>query len=259
MSSTLDPTGYKLTFDDEFDGFNWKGGDTSPSGIWQIDFCRGGRSLPSNGEWIANFDAWPAIQIARGFVMPDDTGTAAGRSPRGVLLATGPQQILFGRGSDNIFLIGAYAEAMLSETGQGSPIQTGDSGNNHLIGGNGNDVIVGGGGNGSVAVGTGANILTGGTGQEGVIFSNSADHGKFVRAFQADQDELDLTGLPKSVNDRRTDPAADLVLQFVQAGSDINLVIDPSGTRGSSDFSLVTLEHVMASSFKAGRDYIGHA
>jgi peptidase M10/serralysin-like protein len=254
MSSTLDPTGYKLIFDDVFDSFNWKGGGTSGSGTWQIDFCRGGRSLPSNGEWIANFDARPTIQIAHNFVMPADTGAADGSAP-GVLLATGPQQTLFGHGGHKIFLIGTHADAMVS----GSPIRTGDSGNNHLIGGNGNDVIVGGGGNGSVAAGTGATILADGKGQDGVVFSNSADHGNVLRDFQADQDELDVTGLPKSVNDRRTDPVADLVLRFVQAGSDINLVIDESGTRGLRARTLVTLEHMMASSFKAGRHYIVHA
>ena len=46
------------------------------------------------------------------------------------------------------------------------------------------------------------------------------------------------------------DPVADHVLQFVQAGSDINVVINPDGTDGQGVHRLVTLERVVASSFR---------
>ena len=47
MGATLDLTGYKLTFDDEFNQFNRYDGS---SGTWQTWYYFGGRSLPSNGE-----------------------------------------------------------------------------------------------------------------------------------------------------------------------------------------------------------------
>jgi beta-glucanase (GH16 family) len=42
----LDLTGYKLTFDDEFNSFSWAGA----GGTWQTTFYFGGRTLSSNGE-----------------------------------------------------------------------------------------------------------------------------------------------------------------------------------------------------------------
>ncbi len=47
MSATLDLSGYKLTFDDEFNQFNRYDGNT---GRWKTWYYFGGRSLPSNGE-----------------------------------------------------------------------------------------------------------------------------------------------------------------------------------------------------------------
>jgi beta-glucanase (GH16 family) len=46
MATGVDLTGYKLTFDDEFNGFSWAGN----GGTWKTLFYFGGRSLPSNGE-----------------------------------------------------------------------------------------------------------------------------------------------------------------------------------------------------------------
>jgi serralysin len=48
--STLDLSGYKLTFDDEFNTFSWNPTATAGNGTWQTNFYFGGRSLPSNGE-----------------------------------------------------------------------------------------------------------------------------------------------------------------------------------------------------------------
>lgn len=50
MSGTLDLSGYKLTFDDEFNSFNWNSTATPGNGTWQTTFYFGGRSLSSNGE-----------------------------------------------------------------------------------------------------------------------------------------------------------------------------------------------------------------
>jgi beta-glucanase (GH16 family)/Ca2+-binding RTX toxin-like protein len=47
MSTTLDLTGYKLTFDDEFNSFSWYNGT---SGTWKTKYQFGGRTLSGNGE-----------------------------------------------------------------------------------------------------------------------------------------------------------------------------------------------------------------
>ncbi len=57
MSGTLDLSGYKLTFDDEFNSFNWNSSGTPGNGTWQTNFYFGGRSLPSNGEQETYSDA----------------------------------------------------------------------------------------------------------------------------------------------------------------------------------------------------------
>jgi len=149
--------------------------------------------------------------------------------------------------------------ADLTGTSPGSQILTGNAGDNYITGGNGNDVITGGGGNDTFKVGTGANILTGGTGHDLFVFSSAADHGNVITNFTSGEDELDLTGLLKSVNYQGQDPVADHVLQLVQSGHDTNVVIDPHGNGGSGAHTVVTLENIMPSSLKAGHDYIWHA
>src|SRR6266481_1150383 len=57
MSGTLDLSGYKLTFDDEFNSFNWNSSGTQGKGTWQTNFYFGGRSLSSNGELQTYSDA----------------------------------------------------------------------------------------------------------------------------------------------------------------------------------------------------------
>ena len=264
--------------------------NTQLSALLPSDFAldASATSGSSTGPAIAAPDAQPTAQIARDFVMPDDTGTATGSSTPSVLMATGPGQTLAGNGGDDIFLIGNHADTTVSETGQGtstvitsaqsytlptgianltgtgqgSQILTGNAGNNVITSADGNNVINGGGGNDTFQIGTGANILTeggNGTGHDMFVFSNAADHGNVVTDFHAGQDELDLTGLMKSINYQGTNPVADHVLQFVQSGSDTNVVVDPTGTGGSDAHTVVTLEHVTAASLKAGHDYIWHA
>jgi beta-glucanase (GH16 family) len=46
MAGTHASSGYKLTFDDEFNAFSWRG----DGGTWKTSFYFGGRNLPSNGE-----------------------------------------------------------------------------------------------------------------------------------------------------------------------------------------------------------------
>lgn len=47
MAGQFDPTGYHLTFDDEFNQFDWYNGN---SGTWKTTFGGGERSLADNGE-----------------------------------------------------------------------------------------------------------------------------------------------------------------------------------------------------------------
>jgi Ca2+-binding RTX toxin-like protein len=216
--------------------------------------------------------------------MPDHHGMATGTSHASILLATGKHQTLVGQGGDDIFVIGAHADAKITETGHGvatvvtsahdyalpsgindligtgNHVQhlTGNNGNDYIVAGNGNNVIKGGVGNDTIVVGTGANTLTGGVGHDLFVFSKAADHGNMISDFTLGQDELDLTGVMKSINYQGTDPIKDGVLHLVQQGHDTAFVIDPHHDGGAAAHTVVTLANIMPSSLTAGHDFIWH-
>jgi Ca2+-binding RTX toxin-like protein len=216
--------------------------------------------------------------------MADDSGTATGGSGPTVLIATGAHQTLAGHGGDDIFVIGDHAHTAISEDGQGvstvmtsahvytlptgidnltgsgthPQILTGNGGNNYITGNDGNDVITGGGGNVTIQAGTGTNVLTGGGAHDLFVFSDAKDHANVITDFKPGADELDLTGVMKSINYQGQDPIADHVLSLVQNGSDTAVVVDPHANGDASAHTVVTLENVVPSSLKAGHDFIWH-
>jgi hypothetical protein len=237
-----------------------------------------------SGPVIASPDAVPTPHEARHLVLPDHSGTATGPDAPSVLMATAPNQTLIGHGGDDIFQLNGETGVTVSELGHGTATvlealssytlptgiadltasgtgaQTliGNAGNNYIQGNNASDVIIGGGGNDTIAVGTGANTITGGTaGHDLFVFSSVADHGNVITDFTLGQDELDLRGLVKSAGYTGHDPVADHVLQLVQSGTSTNVVIDPHGATGGGH-TVVTLQHVVASSLTEGHDFIWH-
>jgi beta-glucanase (GH16 family) len=234
---------------------------------------------------IPHPDAQPTPHGARDVVMADDSsGAATGGSDPNVLVATGSHQTLAGHGGDDIFVIGHHTHTAISEDGQGvstvmttahaytlptgidnltgsgtgAQILTGNGLNNYITGNDGNDVITGGGGNVTIKVGTGANILNGGGAHDLFVFSDAADHGNTITDFKQGADELDLTGVLKSMNYQGQDPIADHVLSLVQNGSDTAVVVDPHANGDASAHTVVTLENVVASSLKPSHDFVWH-
>src|SRR5437868_6806190 len=57
MTSTLDLTGYKLTFNDDFNALSLNTSGTPGQGTWQTSFYFGDRTLSGNGEREYYIDA----------------------------------------------------------------------------------------------------------------------------------------------------------------------------------------------------------
>src|SRR5947209_19229650 len=98
LGSTLDLSGYKLTFDDEFNAFSWNPNGTAGTGTWQTTFYFGGRSLPSNGELETYSDASTGTNpfstnaggITGGSVLDISAKPSAGGGYTSGLITTGP-------------------------------------------------------------------------------------------------------------------------------------------------------------------------
>jgi beta-glucanase (GH16 family) len=377
-------TGYKLTFDDEFNSFNWNSTGQPGDGTWQTNFYFGGHSLPSNGEqetysdpstgtnpfsitpsgdmpghsqldiqaqpdgnggctsglittepslsqtygyfemraelpagkglwpafWMLPTDkSWPPeIDALEAFGTANANGEGGSNQAHvGVISSDGsqnnggwqtvngdmtadyhnygvlwdPQHITWYIDGQEVFQANTPADAnkpmyLLANLAVGGNWPGSPDGSNtwpadmkidyiHAYSNDPNAQAVtpqpgyAGPGNNTIKVGTGANILTGGGAHDLFVFSDAAAQGNTITDFKPGADELDLTGVLKSLNYQGQDPIADHVLNLVQAGNDTAVVIDPHANGDASAHTVVTLENVVASSLKAGHDFIWRA
>jgi beta-glucanase (GH16 family) len=242
-------------------------------------------TVPADGSSTVTGAAHATPTEARGYVVPDASGTAHGTAGAEDIYATAGGQTLIGGGGDDVFHIGTHTDAHivtgtsgvttvstwagnytlasgvdnLEVAGNYAHNITGNGRANYIVGSDANDTIHGGGGNVTIAVGTGANDITGGGQHDTFVFSKAADHDNVIHDFTAGHDLLDLKGAVASTGYSGADAVADHVLSFVANSSGgTNVMVDPDGSGSQAAHTVVTLEHILPSALKAGVDYVWH-
>jgi Ca2+-binding RTX toxin-like protein len=176
---------------------------------------------------------------------------------------TSPVKMIGGAG-DDIYIVNHAGDQIVENPGQGIDTVLSWSNSytlpanveNLTIEGNWSQTGVGNSGNNIITAGTGADTLTGGGGRDMFVFPSANDHNNVVTDFST-QDVLDLRPLMQAINYHGSDPVQDHIVQFTQTGSNTIVTIDPSGLAGQGHV-LATLNHVAATSMKAGVDFYWH-
>jgi beta-glucanase (GH16 family) len=232
---------------------------------------------------IATPDAQATPDEARTYVAPDATGIAQGTSAADHLFATGDHQTLIGNGGDDIFDIGVHTDAKIVVgisgittvgtwasnytladgvndlwlNGTYAHNATGNGLGNWIHASDGNDTINGGAGNDVIVAGSGSYKLTGGDGKDLFAFTSPVSQNSHVTDFTVGQDMIDLRPLMKAINYAGSDPIADQTLRMVASGIDsASITLDQHD--GQGPHTIVTLDHVLPTSLKAGADWVFH-
>ncbi|MCX5819878.1 MAG: retention module-containing protein [Deltaproteobacteria bacterium] len=136
-------------------------------------------------------------------------------------------------------ITGTASAEIIVDSGLGHTVNAGD-GNDIVFGNGGDDTLNGEGGNDILVGGIGKDTLTGGTGADKFVFSetrgaSNLDH--IVDYSHADGDKIDLSGL---INIAAGKSVIDYV-KVTQSGSDITVLVDPTGAGSFSGGEVVVL------------------
>lgn len=177
----------------------------------------------------------------KGPVSPSDVSFAGSTSP-GTISATALNNTLNGTSA---------AERISGAAGNDHLV--GKAGNDTLDGGTGNDTLIGGDGRDHLIGGPGHDDLTGNGGADRFVIRSMVDSGDRILDFsKAGGDRLDLADLFNDVGYHGTNPIADGVLRAVQAGTAVEVQVDPNG--GANSFvTIAALQSTQLSSL--GDDY----